>query len=145
MGKTGLSAINQAKLDQLYSTIKREANHFIGYPCNIDFDYSELSPFLEQALNNVGDPFVSSNYRVNSHVLEREVVEYFAELTQAGSDFWGYVTNGGTEGNMYGLYLARELYPEGIVYYSQDSPLQHRKDSPPFTHEEHHDPLPGEW
>jgi histidine decarboxylase len=36
-------------------------------------------------------------------------------------NWWGYVTNGGTEGNLYGLYLARELYPKGMVYYSQDS------------------------
>ncbi|MAF25936.1 histidine decarboxylase, partial [bacterium] len=27
----------------------------------------------------------------------------------------------GTEGNLYGLYLARELYPKGVVYYSQDT------------------------
>jgi histidine decarboxylase len=36
-------------------------------------------------------------------------------------NYWGYVTNGGTEGNLYGLYLARELYPKGVVYYSQDT------------------------
>ena len=33
---------------------------------------------------------------------------------------WGYCTNGGTEGNMYGLFLAREIYPKGIVYYFKD-------------------------
>lgn len=31
------------------------------------------------------------------------------------------MTNGGSEGNLYGLYLAREIYPKGIVYYSQDT------------------------
>jgi histidine decarboxylase len=36
-------------------------------------------------------------------------------------DWWGYVTNGGTEGNLYGLYLARELHPNAIVYFSQAS------------------------
>ena len=34
-------------------------------------------------------------------------------------DTWGYITSGGTEGNLYGLYLARELYPDGVVYYSE--------------------------
>ena len=44
----------------------------------------------------------------------------FAELLRAEpDDWWGYVTNGGTEGNLYGLYLARELHPSGIVYYSE--------------------------
>ena len=36
-------------------------------------------------------------------------------------EMWGYVTNGGTEGNMYGLYLARELFPDGVVYFSQNT------------------------
>ncbi|MEK7082759.1 MAG: histidine decarboxylase, partial [Patescibacteria group bacterium] len=35
--------------------------------------------------------------------------------------YWGYVTNGGTEGNMYGLYLARESLPQGRVFFSQDT------------------------
>ncbi len=34
---------------------------------------------------------------------------------------WGYVTSGGTEGNMYGLYMARELFPDGRVYFSEDT------------------------
>ena len=43
-------------------------------------------------------------------------------MTGAAADsFWGYVTNGGTEGNMYGIFLGRELFPEGLVYYSEDT------------------------
>ena len=43
-------------------------------------------------------------------------------MTHAAADsFWGYVTNGGTEGNMYGIFLGRELFPEGLVYYSEDT------------------------
>lgn len=121
MKKTLLSPQDKEKLDKLYIKIQEESNHFIGYPCNIDFDYSELFRFLKKPINNVGDPFVSSNYHVNTHEFEREVLKFFAKITHAGKDFWGYVTNGGTEGNMYGLYLARELYPEGIIYYSQDT------------------------
>jgi histidine decarboxylase len=37
------------------------------------------------------------------------------------NDTWGYVTTGGTEGNMYGLYLARELLPRGLLFYSEES------------------------
>jgi len=94
----------------------------LGYPCNQAFDYRELWPLLAYSLNNVGDPFATSNYRMSTHEVERDVVHSFAELTGAESrDVWGYVTNGGTEGNMYGLYLARELYPSGLVYYSEDT------------------------
>ncbi|HLZ89291.1 MAG TPA: histidine decarboxylase [Puia sp.] len=49
-----------------------------------------------------------------------EVLTFFADLFKApAGNWWGYVTNGGSEGNLYGLYLARELYPDGLVFYSE--------------------------
>jgi histidine decarboxylase len=117
-----LSAEDQQKLDRFYREIQTEAERFLGYPCNELFDYSPLFPFLQYPLNNVGDPYLPSNYHLNTHHFECEVLEIFRTLTDAtkGST-WGYVTNGGTEGNHYGLFLARELLPEGLVYYSQDA------------------------
>jgi len=100
----------------------KEKETFVGYPVNCAFNYSELFDFLSIPLNNVGDPFCSSYYGLDSRGIERDVLNWFANLHNAPSDnYWGYVTNGGTEGNMYGLYLARELYPKGVVYYSQDT------------------------
>ena len=50
------------------------------------------------------------------------MVHLFADLMRIERDqAWGYVTSGGTEGNMYGLYMGRELFPDGIVYFSQDT------------------------
>ncbi len=101
---------------------KRDAELEIGYPVAFDFDYSALTPFLSFSLNNAGDPFMPMTYLLNSHEFEQEVVAFFAELARAPEDeWWGYVTNGSTEGNLYGLYLGRELLPDGIVYFSQDS------------------------
>lgn len=92
----------------------------MGYPVCKDFDFDELLPFLKYPLNNVGDPFIPSTYTVGSRELEKEVIEFFSRLFRAEEDnWWGYVTNGGSEGNLYGLYLARELYPKAIVYYSE--------------------------
>ena len=113
---------DKKKLKQFKKLIREEKRTFIGYPVNCDFDYSELFDILETPLNNVGDPFHSSYYGLDSREFEREVLDWFAKLNNAPEDnFWGYITNGGTEGNMYGLYLARELYPKGVVYYSQDT------------------------
>ncbi|GAG48329.1 unnamed protein product, partial [marine sediment metagenome] len=118
----GLAEKDQARLDELLAHIEREAETFVGYPCNDLFDYSPLYSLFRHTVNNVGDPFVKSTYRINTHDVEVEVVEFFAEIFHApGDEFWGYVTNGGTEGNMYGMFLARELYPEGMVYYSEDT------------------------
>lgn len=112
----------QARLEELYRSVEREAGTFVGYPCTCVFDYAELYRFFKFPINNVGDPYAPSTYRVNTKGIEREVLAWFAELTHADPDaFWGYVTNGGSEGNLYGLYLARELLPDGMVYYSEDT------------------------
>ncbi|MBN8531094.1 MAG: histidine decarboxylase [Alphaproteobacteria bacterium] len=117
-----LQIADSQRLDALYQKLAGETASFVGYPCNVRFDYSELYRFLGFSVNNLGDPFATSNFRINTHEFEREVLERFAEFFRAPKDqFWGYVTNGGTEGNMYGLYLARELHPQGIVYYSEDT------------------------
>ncbi|MDH5232838.1 MAG: histidine decarboxylase, partial [Gammaproteobacteria bacterium] len=117
-----LSAKDRKRLDALLKQIDLESDRFLGYPCTRDFDYSALYPFLNYPLNNVGDPYVDSTFRLNTHDIEREVLEMFRQFTRAPkNNFWGYMTNGGTEGNMYGIYLARELHPNGVVYYSEDT------------------------
>jgi histidine decarboxylase len=117
-----LPRTDQMQLDRFLEYLEDVANREIGYPVAFDFDYSALTPFLEFSLNNAGDPFMPMTYLLNSHDFEREVVSFFAGLARAPEDqWWGYVTNGSTEGNLYGLYLSRELLPDGIVYFSQDS------------------------
>jgi histidine decarboxylase len=107
-------------LDDLYARMRDANESALGYPSAKDFDCGPLLRFLQFPINNVGDPFAEGTYKVETRPFEREVVEFFAELLRAPeSDWWGYVTNGGTEGNLYGLYLARELHPRGVVYYSE--------------------------
>lgn len=107
-------------LDDLYTRMRDANDRALGYPSAKDFDVSPLLRFLEFPVNNVGDPFAEGTYQVETRGFEREVVEFFAQLLRAPeNDWWGYVTNGGTEGNLYGLYLARELHPRGVVYYSE--------------------------
>ena len=120
-GETG-GADTQARLDKLLSQIRSAGERQVGYPTNQRFDYSPLYPFLEYSLNNVGDPFHESNYWANTHEIEQDVIAHFARLTRIDPDeAWGYVTSGGTEGNMYGLYLARELFPNAMFYFSEDT------------------------
>ena len=110
------------RLDSLLRDIRSATQRQIGYPGNQIFDYSPLLPFLEYSLNNIGDPFHDSNYQSNTHGIEREVITRFAGLMRIDPDeAWGYVTSGGTEGNLYGLYLAREMYPNGIFYFSEET------------------------
>ena len=117
-----IAAEDQRRLDDLYATLRQEADRYVGYPSSRVFDYEPLYRFLELPVNNIGDPYVTSNYHLNTHAFEREVLDVFRQLTHAPADLtWGYVTGGGTEGNMYGIFLGRELFPDGVVYYSEDT------------------------
>ncbi|WP_431164608.1 histidine decarboxylase [Tenacibaculum halocynthiae] len=112
----------QERLNQLLEKITKARDTFLGYPVSKDFDYSELYEFLKYPINNLGDPFEDSTYKVQTHEIEREVVNFFAKLFRANpKDYWGYVTNGGSESNLYGLYIAREMYPKAMVYYSEST------------------------
>jgi len=112
--------IDSARLVASAQNFSKSSKNSIGYPTNQDWDYSELFPFLQYSLNNVGNPFQDPIYKLNTLEYEREVIDTFAHLTNAPQDdYWGYVTSGGTEGNMYGLFLARETYPTGMVYFSE--------------------------
>lgn len=117
-----LAAADAKRLDEFLVQIKDNTDRFLGYPVSKDFNFQTINDFLGYPLNNLGDPFTESTWKVDSRKYEQEVVAFMAELFRADTDdFWGYVTNGGSEGNLYGLYLARELYPKGMVYYSQDT------------------------
>ena len=123
LASTPLSEIEiQERLTGLLSDLDIFSQRQIGYPTNQTYDFSSLLPFLAFSINNVGDPFHASNYWSNTHAFEREVISRFADLMRIDAgDAWGYVTSGGTEGNMYGLYLARELFPNAMFYFSEET------------------------
>ncbi|NKI26424.1 histidine decarboxylase [Arenibacter sp. 6A1] len=126
--KKRLSPKDSHRLQLLRQEIAQARDTFLGYPVSKDFDYSELNDFLKYPINNLGDPFEDGTYKVQTHEMEREVVGFFAKLFRAQpNDYWGYVTNGGSESNLYGLYLARELYPNAMVYYSESTHYSVRK------------------
>ena len=109
------------KLVSKYEALLNLQKNFFGYPCNRVFNHQDLIPFLEFPLNNVGDPFGYSNFQLNTHDFECEVLAYMANLYGASDNYWGYVSSGGTEGNILGTHLGRLHYPEAVVYYSQHS------------------------
>jgi len=40
------------------------------YPYNLDFDYGALECLFKYSINNLGDPFIESNYGVHSRDFE---------------------------------------------------------------------------
>jgi len=102
--------------------LKRKSSVHFGYPYNLSYDHEELHNFMRYSINNLGDPFVPSNYGVHSRQFECAVIDFFSHLFKADpEETWGYVTTCGTEGNLHGILLARECHPDGILYASRES------------------------
>ena len=109
---------DKKRLDNLYKKLKNYDKKSVGFPINRLFDYSELYRFLELSINNVGDPFEESIYKVATHEIEREVIKEFEKLFNADSDkCWGYVTNGGSESNTFAMYVGREVMGKNVFFF----------------------------
>ncbi|QDZ20871.1 pyridoxal phosphate-dependent transferase [Chloropicon primus] len=100
---------------------QRTATH-MGYPYNLAFEYGDLDCLLKYCINNLGDPWIESNYGVHSRQFELGVLNWFAQLWEVDQkEYWGYITNCGTEGNLHGILVGRENLPDGILYSSEES------------------------
>ncbi|XP_057759090.1 serine decarboxylase 1-like [Arachis stenosperma] len=116
----------QTNLSAVINHYVHTLNHFnfrnLGYPTNQNFDYDALTPLLQFHLNNAGDPFVGSSFRLNSTSFEVSVLDWFANLWDIQKNkYWGYVTTGGTEANLHAILVGREQFPDGVLYTSEDS------------------------
>lgn len=117
------SAGDETEILKAYDNLlkQRSSVHF-GYPYNLMYNHEELYQFMKYSINNLGDPFVTSNYGVHSRQFECSVIDFFANLWNIDAgDYWGYVTTCGTEGNLHGILLARECHPDGILYSSKET------------------------
>jgi len=50
------------------------------YPYNLDFDFSALEGLQKFSINNLGDPFIESNYGVHSREFEVSLRSLFQAL-----------------------------------------------------------------
>jgi histidine decarboxylase len=109
-------------LKRLAERMTAEHHRMLGFPVNLDFDYRPLSDFLRLHANNVGNPRSESDYRIDTKPFEVAVIDFFTEL--AGGDpgrVFGYVTSGGTESNVFAGWVARERYPDAVLYASEEA------------------------
>jgi len=117
------NATDETEILSAYDNLlkSRSSVHF-GYPYNLMYNHEELYQFMKYSINNLGDPFVPSNYGVHSRQFECSVIDFFADLWNIDpGEYWGYVTTCGTEGNLHGILLARECHPDGILYSSKET------------------------
>ena len=95
----------------------------LGYPYNLTAGANHVSDLRHYLVNNLGDPYAGSHYASEVCDLERETVAWLMNLWQCEDPdrFWGSVVTGGTEGNLWALYLAREAFPHATLLYSDQA------------------------
>jgi histidine decarboxylase len=116
-------------LQSMEQYLLRQKKSMLGFQSNQAQSYArELSFLLDMHANNVGDPFQNAYFTVNTKTMERAVLDYIATLWHtkqpnqpsneyAPSSYWGYVLSMGcTEGNLYGLYNARDYLAGRTLY-----------------------------
>ncbi|KAL0323959.1 UNVERIFIED_CONTAM: Serine decarboxylase 1 [Sesamum calycinum] len=93
--------------------LRERATNHLGYPGNHNCShYLGLSRLLQFNINNAGDPFKESDYGLHSKKFEVGVLDWFAQLWGIDKDqYWGYVTNGGTEANLHTILLGSPATP----------------------------------
>jgi len=109
-------------LDAFNTHLENQTRFHAGYPYNLDYDFRKLRRFLKYSINNLGDPFVMSNYGVHSRPFETAVIDFFAHIWEFPKDgYWGYVTSCGTEGNLHSILVARECHPDAVLITSKET------------------------
>jgi len=141
LGDDGLAEAQREEAMASYRRyIEQQADSFLGYPASEHAEYSHrLSWMLDHHVNNLGDPFPprdprqAGNFTVNSKAFECDVLNHFAKLWHAKTphdpsdpdSYWGYVlTMGSTEGNMYGLWNARDYLKGRFLVVDEGDPTR---------------------
>ncbi len=121
-------------LKQLKNVIDTQHSHFMGFQANQDERYSDFAWLLNMHVNNIGDPFTGGLFTLNSKFCERAVLDYFASMwniewphiedkKHPSNRYWGYVLSMGfTEGNIYGLYNARDYLKGRMLIQKKNDP-----------------------
>lgn len=139
-------------LKSLYDYEIRQKINFLGYPGNQKLDYMDLAQYLNIPMNNIGDPFVSGNFTLNTKFVERAVLDYIASFwnaqwphentTNAENDdqwknsYWGYVSTGSTEANIFGLCNARDYLEGRALLHNAENEERASTDGTPYSIEQ---------
>ncbi len=116
-----------AKVDRYYANNLHKRRYMFGYPANME-DYSYTTSYLRHLeskmylMNNCGDPYQKGNYGMDSKSTEKKIISLVAEnFGIAQGDYWGYITSGGTESNFWGIREGFNRFPDGKLYFSEDT------------------------
>ncbi len=129
---------NQKRLDDFAAEVLAASPHSIGYPGNQNTNLRDFYKWYYESglyaifLNNAGDAFHPPVSALQTHVFEKEVIDFFAPYFGFNNGHWGFVTASGTDGNCHGMYFGKKVLQlrtglDPVVYVSVDAHCSIRK------------------
>ena len=110
------------KYSQLLGQVRSQKSMMLGKPGNMDFDFSGLAEVLQVFMNNSGHPFTPSSHRLDTKLMERELVYFFSKAYGLlEENTFGYVTSGGSEAMEYGLWTGFKKLDDPVVLLSEET------------------------
>ena len=101
------------KLDALAANLRARKFEQLGYPFDQETSLAGFYQWLvdtglcDLTLINVGDPYKTQWDMLHTDEFERACIDFVADSFGFGGDHWGVISNGGTDGNMHGVYFGR--------------------------------------
>lgn len=101
------------KLDALAANLRARKFEQLGYPFDQETSLAGFYRWLvdtglcDLTLINVGDPYKTQWDMLHTDEFERACIDFVADSFGFGGDHWGVISNGGTDGNMHGVYFGR--------------------------------------
>lgn len=115
------SDVAAARLMALKAHFEERSAHYIGFPNSRLLSFAALADFLKFNINNIGDPF-HPNDGINTCDFEQEVIGFWSTALHLDPAVgWGYITNGSTEGIMYGIAQGRDRHDDAVLIFSEQS------------------------
>lgn len=102
-------------LTQCAQTLVNQRRYQMGYPFDQDINLAGFYQWLidtglcDTTLISVGSPYKDAWDMLHVDEFERAIVDFYAQKYGfPANSYWGFTSNGGTDGNMHGLYFGRK-------------------------------------
>ncbi len=105
---------DQKLFDELAQDLVARRNNQLGYPFNQETGLATFHKWLantglgDLTIINVGDPYKKDWDMLHTDLFERRAIDFMADACGFGGKHWGVLSNGGTDGNMHGIYFGRK-------------------------------------
>ena len=107
--------------------VELDRKYMFGYPANM-IEESSMVKYLRWIesklfyINSCGTAYEKGNYKLCKNKYELNIISLIAKnLGISTRDYWGYITSGGTEGNFWGIREGLNIYPKGVLYFSDST------------------------